>query len=103
MVRSENASVLLVAAVAMSQGAMSARAQESKPAECRGTRPRHPRKNRRLPTTASKSAARPLPTRLRKNIRHQYYEAGHMMYLHDEDLAKLKKNVAAFIDTASKQ
>jgi len=38
-----------------------------------------------------------------KNIWQQYYEAGHMMYLHDEDLAKLKKNVANFIDTASKQ
>jgi len=25
------------------------------------------------------------------------------MYLHDEDLAKLKKNVANFIDTASKR
>jgi carboxypeptidase C (cathepsin A) len=44
-----------------------------------------------------------LPKNIRKNIWHQYYEAGHMMYLHDEDLAKLKKNVANFIDTASKQ
>jgi carboxypeptidase C (cathepsin A) len=44
-----------------------------------------------------------LPENIRKNIWHQYYEAGHMMYLHDEDLAKLKKNVARFIDTASKQ
>ncbi|HKW63595.1 MAG TPA: hypothetical protein VJN89_13685 [Candidatus Acidoferrum sp.] len=44
-----------------------------------------------------------LPENIRKNIWHQYYEAGHMMYLHDEDLAKLKKNVANFIDTASKQ
>jgi carboxypeptidase C (cathepsin A) len=44
-----------------------------------------------------------LPENIRKNIWHQYYEAGHMMYLHDEDLAKLKKNVAVFIDTASKQ
>jgi carboxypeptidase C (cathepsin A) len=43
-----------------------------------------------------------LPERLQKNIRLQYYDAGHMMYLHDEDLAKLKTNVAAFIDTASK-
>jgi carboxypeptidase C (cathepsin A) len=43
-----------------------------------------------------------LPENIRKNIWHQYYEAGHMMYLHDEDLAKLKKNVASFIDIASK-
>lgn len=26
-----------------------------------------------------------------------YYDAGHMMYLRKEDLAKLKKNVASFI------
>jgi carboxypeptidase C (cathepsin A) len=44
-----------------------------------------------------------LPENIRKNIWHQYYEAGHMMYLHDEDLAKLKKNMAGFIDAAAKQ
>lgn len=44
-----------------------------------------------------------LPENIRKNIWQQHYEAGHMMYVHDEDLAKLKKNVANFIDTASKQ
>jgi carboxypeptidase C (cathepsin A) len=43
-----------------------------------------------------------LPEKLQKNIHLQYYDAGHMMYLHDEDLAKLKTNVAAFIDSASK-
>jgi carboxypeptidase C (cathepsin A) len=43
-----------------------------------------------------------LPEKLQKNIHLQYYDAGHMMYLHDEDLAKLKTNVAAFIDAASK-
>jgi carboxypeptidase C (cathepsin A) len=43
-----------------------------------------------------------LPENLQKNIHHRYYEAGHMMYLHEEDLAKLKANVAAFIDSASK-
>ena len=43
-----------------------------------------------------------LPENLRKNIHLQYYDAGHMMYLHEEDLAKLKANVAAFIDSASK-
>jgi carboxypeptidase C (cathepsin A) len=43
-----------------------------------------------------------LPENIRKNIWHRYYEAGHMMYLHDEDLAKLKKNVANFVDIACK-
>ena len=44
-----------------------------------------------------------LPDKLQKNIHLQYYDAGHMMYLRDEDLAKLKGNIAAFIDSASKQ
>jgi carboxypeptidase C (cathepsin A) len=43
-----------------------------------------------------------LPEPLQKNIRLQYYDAGHMMYLRDEDLAKLKSNIAALIDSASK-
>jgi carboxypeptidase C (cathepsin A) len=43
-----------------------------------------------------------LPANLQKNIHHKLYEAGHMMYLRDEDLAKLKANVAAFLDSASK-
>jgi carboxypeptidase C (cathepsin A) len=43
-----------------------------------------------------------LPEQLQKNIRLQYYDAGHMMYLRDEDLAKLKSNIGAFIDSASK-
>ena len=43
-----------------------------------------------------------LAENLRKNIHLQYYDAGHMMYVRDEDLAKLKANVANFIDTASK-
>ena len=43
-----------------------------------------------------------LPEQLQKNIRLQYYDAGHMMYLRDEDLAKLKANIGAFIDSASK-
>jgi carboxypeptidase C (cathepsin A) len=42
-----------------------------------------------------------LQTNLRKNIKLQYYNAGHMMYLHDEDLAKLKSNVANLIDSAT--
>jgi len=43
-----------------------------------------------------------LPEKLQKNIHLQYYDAGHMMYLRDEDLAKLKANIASFIDSASK-
>jgi carboxypeptidase C (cathepsin A) len=34
---------------------------------------------------------------LRSNITLKYYEAGHMMYLHVPDLARLKANVVAFI------
>ncbi len=44
-----------------------------------------------------------LPEKLQKNIHLQYYDAGHMMYLRDEDLAKLKGNIAGFIDGASKR
>jgi len=43
-----------------------------------------------------------LPADLQKNIHHRRYEAGHMMYLRDEDLAKLKSNVASFIDSTSR-
>jgi carboxypeptidase C (cathepsin A) len=43
-----------------------------------------------------------LPGNLRSNIQLEYYDAGHMIYLHEEDLAKLKANVGAFIDASSK-
>jgi len=43
-----------------------------------------------------------LPADARSRIQLKYYTAGHMMYLHDEDLAKLKGNIAAFIDGAWK-
>jgi carboxypeptidase C (cathepsin A) len=43
-----------------------------------------------------------LPEKLQKNIALQYYGAGHMMYVHEDDLAKLKANVANFIDAAAK-
>jgi len=36
-----------------------------------------------------------------ENIHLQYYDAGHMMYLRDEDLAKLKSNIGSFIEGAS--
>jgi carboxypeptidase C (cathepsin A) len=41
-----------------------------------------------------------LPGNLRGHIHLQYYNAGHMMYLHEADLAKLKSNVAKFIQAA---
>jgi len=44
-----------------------------------------------------------LPENLQKNIKLQYYDAGHMMYLREPDLAKLKTNIAAFLDNATKQ
>lgn len=43
-----------------------------------------------------------LPDSGRSRIHLQYYNAGHMMYLHEEDLAKLKTNVGSFIDSAWK-
>ncbi|MFZ3333623.1 MAG: hypothetical protein WA197_23490 [Candidatus Acidiferrales bacterium] len=43
-----------------------------------------------------------LPGNLRSNIQLEYYDAGHMIYLHEEDLAKLKSNIGAFIDASSK-
>lgn len=43
-----------------------------------------------------------LPANIRSHIDMKYYSAGHMMYVRDDDLAKLKNNVASFIDTASK-
>ena len=42
-----------------------------------------------------------LPAELRKNIKQNYYEAGHMMYVREEDLMKLRENVVAFIEEAS--
>jgi carboxypeptidase C (cathepsin A) len=34
------------------------------------------------------------------NITTDYYEAGHMMYIHSKELVKLKKDVSGFIDKA---
>jgi carboxypeptidase C (cathepsin A) len=44
-----------------------------------------------------------LPADLQKNIKLDYYNAGHMMYLQDEDRVALHANVAAFIDRGAKQ
>lgn len=38
---------------------------------------------------------------LRKNIRMEYYEAGHMMYVHMPSLKEMKKDLAKFIKDAS--
>jgi carboxypeptidase C (cathepsin A) len=42
-----------------------------------------------------------LPEALQKNIKEDYYTAGHMMYLHDEDRVSLHNNIAGFIDRAT--
>src|ERR1700676_2711091 len=44
-----------------------------------------------------------LPEALQKNIKEDYYTAGHMMYLHDDDRVTLHKQVASFIDRATQQ
>src|ERR1700733_14555529 len=43
-----------------------------------------------------------LPAHLRDNIDLKYYNAGHMMYLHQDDLTNLKSNIATFIDANTK-
>ena len=43
-----------------------------------------------------------LPSDIQGHIELKYYDAGHMMYLQDADLAKLKANIASFIDRTAK-
>src|SRR5580692_4798695 len=43
-----------------------------------------------------------LPADLQKNVKLDYYNAGHMMYLHDEDRVSLHNHIATFIDKATK-
>jgi carboxypeptidase C (cathepsin A) len=43
-----------------------------------------------------------LPANLRSNISLEYYDAGHMMYLRDDSLAKLKANISAFMEQPAK-
>jgi carboxypeptidase C (cathepsin A) len=43
-----------------------------------------------------------LPADLQKHVGLKYYEAGHMMYLHDASRVELHNNIAAFIDRATK-
>ena len=44
-----------------------------------------------------------LPEALQKNVKEDYYNAGHMMYLHDQDRVSLHNQVASFIDRATQQ
>jgi carboxypeptidase C (cathepsin A) len=44
-----------------------------------------------------------LPEALQKNIKEDYYSAGHMMYLHDQDRVSLHNQIASFIDRATQQ
>jgi carboxypeptidase C (cathepsin A) len=44
-----------------------------------------------------------LPASARDRIHLQYYNSGHMIYLHEEDRLKLKSNIGAFIDSVVKQ
>lgn len=44
-----------------------------------------------------------LPADLQKNVKLDYYTAGHMMYLHDEDRVNLHNQIAGFIDRATRQ
>lgn len=43
-----------------------------------------------------------LPDGMQGRIKLDYYDAGHMMYIHEPDLAKLHDNVASFIEANSK-
>ena len=42
----------------------------------------------------------PLPASLRKNVTIDYYEAGHMMYVHPPSLEQYRKDLAGFIDNS---
>ena len=44
-----------------------------------------------------------LPAALQKNITLDYYDAGHMMYLHDADRVSLHNHIASLIDRATKE
>ena len=44
-----------------------------------------------------------LPADLQGHVQLKYYDAGHMMYLHDSSRTQLHNNIAAFVDKATKQ
>jgi carboxypeptidase C (cathepsin A) len=41
----------------------------------------------------------PMPNNLQKNIEYDFYNSGHMVYLHPESLKQLHDNVAKFINS----
>ena len=41
-----------------------------------------------------------LTDKLRSNVSMGYYEAGHMMYIREVELAKLKRDLAGFLGSA---
>ena len=41
-----------------------------------------------------------IPAALRSNISTAYYEAGHMMYVHEPSMAQFKADLATFIDAS---
>ncbi|MFZ0786111.1 MAG: hypothetical protein WA369_14080 [Candidatus Acidiferrales bacterium] len=43
-----------------------------------------------------------LPANLRSRIEFEYYHSGHMIYLNEKELPRLKANIAGFIDEAAK-
>ena len=43
-----------------------------------------------------------VPAGIRQNIAIEYFEAGHMMYVHPASMVKFKKDVATFVDTTSR-
>ena len=51
------------------------------------------------PSTASdwSLAQLDIPADVRRRVTHKYYDAGHRMYTRDEDLVKLKKDLAAWL------
>jgi carboxypeptidase C (cathepsin A) len=51
------------------------------------------------PSTASdwSLAQLDIPADVRQRVTHKYYDAGHMMYTRDEDLAQLKKDLVAWL------
>jgi carboxypeptidase C (cathepsin A) len=44
-----------------------------------------------------------VPPAVGARIKQQYYEAGHMMYVHPPSIAKMKRDVDAFIDSTARQ
>jgi carboxypeptidase C (cathepsin A) len=42
-----------------------------------------------------------LTPELRRNITTEYYEAGHMMYIEKNSLAKLKRDISTFVTAAT--